>query len=88
MTINRLSSPVRMFWISRRPASTFSAVLSGTGSSVRMTSGAVRVKNDSTFTSLICFMAIPFAGSCRLKLQIKKPQAVSVFACGFKKWFI
>jgi aspartyl/asparaginyl beta-hydroxylase (cupin superfamily) len=33
-------------------------------------------------------MAIPFAGSCRLKLQIKKPQAVSVFACGFKKWFI
>jgi len=28
-------------------------------------------------------MAIPFAGSCRLKLQRKKPQAVS--ACGLKK---
>jgi len=28
-------------------------------------------------------MTIPFAGSGRLKLQIKKPQAVS--ACGFKK---
>ncbi|RAM02688.1 hypothetical protein DO021_07595 [Desulfobacter hydrogenophilus] len=28
-------------------------------------------------------MTIPFAGFCRLKLQIKKPQAVS--ACGFKK---
>jgi hypothetical protein len=28
-------------------------------------------------------MTIPFAGSCRLKLQLKKPQAVS--ACGFKK---
>jgi len=28
-------------------------------------------------------MAIPFAGLCRLELQIEKPQAVS--ACGFKK---
>ncbi len=83
MTISRLSSPVRISWTSLRPASTLSAVSSGTGSSVRMTSGEVRVRNDSTFTSLICFMTIPFAGSGRLKLQIKKPQAVS--ACGFKK---